>query len=153
MATRGRKIEATMSSRRRSAIRRLAVHFPLTSIESVVELFREQICQPNCPNLAVLSIVLGAVEHGLTCDTPPSGVGEKSSFPIVELDVIETLYDRFSELLRSTISADELTSCRRASGSTRAVVRRVSDVVWSCLQGSYAKDRAHMQSLHTLLTG
>jgi len=157
MATRGRKLKISPASRRLSSLKQFASYFPLNSPKLVVELFREQISQSTCPDLAVLSIILGAIEHGLTCDTPPvsaiPGSVNKLSFPVIQLNQVELLYEKFSTLLRDAISTDELASCRRPGWSTRVVVRKVSDLVWSYLHSSYQKDRAHMQSLYSLLNG
>ena len=37
--------------------------------------------------------------------------------------------------------------------ATRELVKRVSDVIWNSLTRSYYKDRAHLQSVYSYLTG
>ena len=42
---------------------------------------------------------------------------------------------------------------REVRGASRALVKRVSDIVWNTLSKSHYKDRAHLQSIYSYLTG
>jgi len=128
-------------------------HFPLKTTEAVIELFESQIYGVREPDLAYLSLVLGAIEVRMTTDTATGT--DDSAFPHVNSSDVESLYDRFLTLLRHNIPADEIASCchGNVSVSTREIVDKVSNVVWSSLSSSYSKDRAHIQSLYSLLTG
>lgn len=143
----------------RSAQKKL---FPLRGIDGVVQLFDAELCKPE-PDLALLSLVLGFVEHFLAVNRvvpanvpgvtfEPLELGCPSScFPTVELSLLAALYERFTAQIRGAV---DLSQYRRpAGGSSRELVKKVSDVIWNSLSRSYFKDRAHIQSLFSLITG
>ncbi|XP_056383423.1 menin isoform X2 [Hyla sarda] len=72
-------------------------------------------------------------------------------FPTLELAVVQALYARFTAQTRGAVDL----SCypRENGGSGRELIRRVSDVIWNGLSRSYFKDRAHIQSLFSFVTG
>uniref|UniRef100_UPI00358DFB03 menin isoform X2 n=1 Tax=Myxine glutinosa TaxID=7769 RepID=UPI00358DFB03 len=121
--------------------------FPLRSAEHVVRLFKTELDGRREPDLALLSIVLGYVEHLLTVRLRPSSVGSTCTFPQVSLELVEALKCRFESQVLSAVDV-----CSYAPGG-RALVSRVSDVIWNTLNRSYNKDRAHIQSLYSYLTG
>jgi len=137
---------------KRAGIRQFKKHFPLKTIDAVVKLFEAQISGRG-PDLALLSLVLGALEVRMTADVTTGN--DDATFPEVNFADIVTLYQRFLALLRQNISPNDIASCRDGAVvvSTREMVHKVSDVVWSCLSGAYHKDRAHIQSLYSLITG
>lgn len=137
-------------------------HFPLRGIDGVVKLFESELSNPE-PDLALLSLVLGFVEHFLAVNrvvpvNVPSVRFEPlkpdcldSCFPTVELNLISALYERFTAQI---LGAVDLSQYRKpAGGSSRELVKKVSDVIWNSLSRSYFKDRAHIQSLFSLITG
>ncbi|XP_053716461.1 menin isoform X1 [Synchiropus splendidus] len=137
-------------------------HFPLRGIDGVVQLFDAELRKSE-PDLALLSLVLGFVEHFLAVNRviPINVPGVRfeplepdcptSCFPTVELGMISALYERFTAQIRGAV---DLSLFRRtASGSSRELVKKVSDVIWNSLSRSYFKDRAHIQSLFSLITG
>ncbi|XP_052458558.1 menin [Carassius gibelio] len=137
-------------------------HFPLRGIDGVVQLFESELSNPE-PDLALLSLVLGFVEHFLAVNrvvpvNVPSVRFEPlnpdcldSCFPTVELNLISALYERFTAQI---LGAVDLSQYRKpAGGSSRELVKKVSDVIWNSLSRSYFKDRAHIQSLFSLITG
>ncbi|KAM8880707.1 menin isoform 2-T2 [Synchiropus picturatus] len=137
-------------------------HFPLRGIDGVVQLFEAELRKSE-PDLALLSLVLGFVEHFLAVNRviPINVPGVRfeplepdcptSCFPTVELGMISALYERFTAQIRGAV---DLSLFRRtASGSSRELVKKVSDVIWNSLSRSYFKDRAHIQSLFSLITG
>ncbi|CAN9509776.1 unnamed protein product [Ophioblennius macclurei] len=137
-------------------------HFPLRGIDGVVQLFQAEL-QKSEPDLALLSLVLGFVEHFLAVNRviPINVPGVRfeplepdcptSCFPTVELGMISALYERFTAQIRGAV---DLSQFRRAvGGSDRELVKKVSDVIWNSLSRSYFKDRAHIQSLFSLITG
>jgi len=138
---------------KRKKIRQRMKHFPLKTIDAVVELFKSQISGGREPDLAYLSLVLGAIEVRMTADTA-TGIDD-SELPQVNFTDVQSLYDRFLTQLRHNIPDDETASCRHGDvvGSSKEIVDKVSNVVWSSLSSSYSKDRAHIQSLYSLLTG
>lgn len=137
-------------------------HFPLRGIDGVVQLFDAELCKSE-PDLALLSLVLGFVEHFLAVNRvipinvpgvrfePLEADCPNSCFPTVELGMISALYERFTAQIRGAV---DLSQYRRTpAGSSRELVKKVSDVIWNSLSRSYFKDRAHIQSLFSLITG
>ncbi|XP_064407881.1 menin isoform X2 [Latimeria chalumnae] len=138
--------------------------FPIQSIDGVVKLFEMEL-QKDEPDLVLLSLVLGYVEHFLAVNrvipTNVSGVtfqptkgadqDSLSYFPVVDLTFITALYSRFTAQIRGTV---DLSLYPRTGGiSSRELVKKVSDVIWNSLSRSYFKDRAHIQSLFSFITG
>ncbi|XP_073514458.1 menin isoform X2 [Phyllobates terribilis] len=72
-------------------------------------------------------------------------------FPTLELAVVQALYARFTAQTRGAVDL----SCypRENGASGRELIRRVSDIIWNGLSRSYFKDRAHIQSLFSFVTG
>ncbi|XP_034532362.1 menin [Notolabrus celidotus] len=137
-------------------------HFPLRGIDGVVQLFDAELRKAE-PDLALLSLVLGFVEHFLAVNRviPINVPGVRfeplepdcpsSCFPTVELGMISALYERFTAQIRGAVDLSQYR--RTAAGSSRELVKKVSDVIWNSLSRSYFKDRAHIQSLFSLITG
>ncbi|XP_067301363.1 menin [Pseudorasbora parva] len=137
-------------------------HFPLRGIDGVVQLFEAELKNPE-PDLALLSLVLGFVEHFLAVNrvVPVNVPGVRfeplnpdcpnSCFPTVELNLVSALYERFLAQIRGAV---DMSQYRKPTGSSsRELVKKVSDVIWNSLSRSYFKDRAHIQSLFSLITG
>lgn len=129
-------------------------HFPLQSIQDVVDLFKDQMNDSDEPNLALLSIVLGAIENALTVNRALSGEVDHSKtlepiFPVIELETVEALYEKFVTHVKRSVDLTKY-PCETA---TRELVKLVSDVIWSSLTRSFYKDKAHLQSLYSFLTG
>ncbi|XP_053305152.1 menin [Spea bombifrons] len=72
-------------------------------------------------------------------------------FPTLDLSVVQALHARFTAQTRGAVDL----SCypREDGASSRELIRRVSDVIWNGLSRSYFKDRAHIQSLFSFVTG
>lgn len=127
-------------------------HFPLTDIASVVNLFKEQIDGPDEPNLALLSITLGCIENTLTLNRAVSASEDakllRPIFPVVDLSTVDALYTKFETLVKGSVDLTKYPG----GYSTRELVKKISDVIWSSLSRSF-KDKAHLQSLYSFLTG
>ncbi|CAH2108275.1 unnamed protein product [Euphydryas editha] len=130
--------------------------FPLDSIQKVCDLFEEQLRSNKEPDLALFSIIVGSVENNLTnvknSDKDVNLASNKfikMKFPSVEWDEVKSLYERFVSLMRSGVDAKLLSG----DLASRDLVKRVADVVWNSLTRSYYKDRAHLQSIYSFLTG
>lgn len=133
---------------------RVACYFPFQNIQGVVKLFQDQLNRPEEPNLSLLSIVLGVIENILTVNrNVPTDIDTSKSlepiFPVIEFSIIEALYNKFITMVKSSVDLTEY----RSDYATRELVKKVSDVIWSSLTRSYYKDRAHLQSLYSFLTG
>ncbi|XP_071454833.1 menin [Hetaerina americana] len=130
-------------------------HFPLQDISSVVRFFKEQLESSLEPDLALLSIIAGAVENSLTCSRSLTAGKETDTcseikLPPLDYRVVEGLYNKFHVLVKGTIDLSQYVVNKYAS---RELVKKVSDVVWNSLTRSFYKDRAHLQSLYSYLTG
>ncbi|KAJ8337645.1 hypothetical protein SKAU_G00366110 [Synaphobranchus kaupii] len=136
--------------------------FPLRGIDGVVRLFEAEL-QKAEPDLALLSLVLGFAEHFLAVNrvVPANVPGVRfeplepgcpsSCFPAVELSLLSAMYERFVSQIRGAVDMSQYR--RPVGGSSRELVKKVSDVIWNSLSRSYFKDRAHIQSLFSLITG
>lgn len=138
--------------------------FPLTDIDGVVKLFRLHLEKNSEPNLAILSIIVGHIENTLTCSRgvsePPVSYEDEFSdgrfsenhhvLPCVEYETVEALHQRFLAIIKAHVDVASFGSPRYA---TRELVKRISDVVWCTLSSSYYKDRAHLQSIYSYMTG
>ncbi|KAJ8919274.1 hypothetical protein NQ315_003858 [Exocentrus adspersus] len=126
--------------------------FPIKNINTVLQLFRQQLEDTCEPDLALLSIVVGIIENSLTSRSNAAlqvyEPFEQNSLPLLELDAVETLYDKFQNIMNTAVNIN-----KSKSFATRDLVKRVSDVIWNSLTRSYYKDRAHLQSLYSYLTG
>ncbi|CAH1104885.1 unnamed protein product [Psylliodes chrysocephalus] len=128
------------------------VLFPIKSINNVVQLFRNQLESPSEPDLALLSIVAGVIENSLTSRSNAAlqvcEPVEQNNLPILEIKTVEILYDKFRSIMLNAVDQN------KAKGfATRDLVKKVSDVIWNSLTRSYYKDRAHLQSLYSFLSG
>ncbi|KAM8946821.1 menin isoform 2-T2 [Pelodytes ibericus] len=134
--------------------------FPLCSLDSLIHLFKWELSRPE-PDLALLSLTLGFVEHFLAVNrvvptnvtTIPDGgtAGVVPYFPTLDLSVAQALHARFTAQTRGAV--DLSLYPREDDMSGRELIRRVSDVIWNGLSRSYFKDRAHIQSLFSFVTG
>ncbi|CAK8678313.1 unnamed protein product [Clavelina lepadiformis] len=133
------------------------------------------------PNLVFLSILFGYLEHELTVcrlstsdnSSEPENDATKISidasknssltsdeerandtnFPTLELDIVEGLYEQFTLMIKSQIDRSLIELTTRSGYATKLLCKRVSDVIWNGLLPSYHKDKAHIQSLFSYLTG
>uniref|UniRef100_T1J5T3 Menin n=1 Tax=Strigamia maritima TaxID=126957 RepID=T1J5T3_STRMM len=85
--------------------------FPIKSIQDVVSLCKLHLEKGDQPNLALLSILLGAIENLLTCNRSPTQVAEltdkspdsNSTFPALELSIVEALYSKFTTQIKGSV--------------------------------------------------
>lgn len=139
-----------------TAITEYKHHFPLDSIQKVCDLFEDQLRSEKEADLALFSIIVGAVENNLTnvknSDKDVnlhSNKFVKMKFPCVEWDEVRALHERFVTLMRTGVDSKLLSGIY----ASRELVKRVADIVWNSLTRSYYKDRAHLQSIYSFLTG
>ena len=72
--------------------------------------------------------------------------------PPVELHIVEALYAKFEAVVRGYCDLSLFKEEGR-KGASRALIKRVSDIIWNTLTKSQYKDRAHLQSIYSYLTG
>lgn len=155
--------------------------FPLKSIANVVNLFRYHLERPEQkPDLTLLSIVSGIFENTLTSSrvsestaatastaspatlTAKDQIDVLSNFPVVQFDTVEELYKKFQGIFAAQdvkpnkMNVGDKTSLAlttQVTYATREIIKKISDVIWNSLARSSYKDRAHLQSLYSYLTG
>ena len=162
-----------------SSLSELECFFPLRNIDEVNKLFREEIKKRD-PDLAMLSIIIGALEHqftqgknatasvlGITGNAamaPSSSSSEAASTasmtspcqllvePPLSWSMVEALKAKFESVVAgfcdSVLLRDGL-----EGGQIRPLVKHVADIVWNTLTKSHYKDRPHLQSIYSYLTG
>ena len=83
----------------------LRQYFPLQDINSVIRLFGDQLKSTE-PNVAVLSLVCGFIEHHLTCKPSNDNLGpfHHDSFPVFEFDEFCRMYNQYLELIKLKLS-------------------------------------------------
>lgn len=140
-----------------------AESFPISDIPSAVAVFRKEL-EKKEPDLLLLSLVAGAIENTMTCFRPTNeatvAVTAETSYdldqaplrlPDVELHIIEALYTKFYSIIKGSVDPSQFDE--RDGHASRELVKKVSDVIWNTLTRSYYKDRAHLQSMYSYLTG
>merc|ERR550525_504431 len=70
--------------------------------------------------------------------------------PKVELHIVEALCAKFESVIRGYV---DLSVFKEGPYATRSLIKRVSDIIWNTLTKSQYKDRAHLQSIYSYLTG
>jgi len=67
----------------------------------------------------------------------------------LQLSVVEALYEHFVTIVKGSVDL----SAHTEKYSSASLVKKVSDVIWGALTRTFYKDRAHLQTVFTLLTG
>lgn len=123
----------------------------------------EQSLTVNRSAVSFVASVSGDDDDGLLPpdnDTPdaakPTGGGSVDSrrrmvdcIPSVELSDVEVLYEQFVALIKGSVDL----SLHKHKYTSPELLKTVSDVIWTVLTRTYYKDRAHLHSLYTMLTG
>ncbi|CAH1407056.1 unnamed protein product [Nezara viridula] len=126
--------------------------FPLESIPSVLKIFKNELEKPD-PDLALLSIIAGAVENSMTCNkniaSNENDIYDEQKLPSLQYNILNALYTKFHSIIKGSIDVTQY----KSKYATRELIRKVSDVIWNSLTRSYYKDRAHLQSLYSYMTG
>lgn len=147
------------------------IFFPLRCTDAVVQLFREHLVHRKEPNLALLSIILGALENNLTvvrCQMAKQKselvAGEESpdvssaasvarsgsnDVPALQLSIVETLNEQFVTIIKGSVDLSGHTS----KFTTVQLMKKISDVIWGMLTRNFYKDKPHLQTVFSLLTG
>lgn len=166
----GARVKVEMATRRRETKREIwqsrissSSCFPLVSVDSVVDLFLIQLTGGAVPDLALLSIVLGAVENQLTVGLDEAAVADRSSSsgllsPFrrpIGFGEIESLYRQFAGLVRGSadVGRSRASNGKKTLRSSAELIQTVLNAIWAGLSSSYFRDRAHMQSIYSFLTG
>uniref|UniRef100_T1HZF3 Menin n=1 Tax=Rhodnius prolixus TaxID=13249 RepID=T1HZF3_RHOPR len=127
--------------------------FPLEDITSVVKLFKKEL-EKEDPDLVLLSIIAGAIENSMTCGkniTIPNEneLFEEPKLPKLQFHIVNALYTKFHSIIKGSIDLTQY----ETKYATRELIKKISDVIWNSLTRGYYKDRAHLQSLYSFMTG
>lgn len=142
--------------------------FPIRNISNVVAIFRKELAK-NEPDLLLLSLVVGAIENIMTsnrssaqvenlqtCDTVIDFDSIVMNFDSdqllltnVDLHIVEALYTKFYSIVKGSV---DLSKFRRGYANQK-LVEKVSDVILSSLTKNYSKEKSHLQSIYSYLTG
>ena len=152
--------------------------FPLSTVGQVRNLFEAHLKRPQ-PNLALLSLVAGYVENSLTqaketMTFPGDARAEEDDAketedvtnvnlpidPAVTWDAMETLMTKFEATVRGFCDPDLLASVKSGGEwksdviyNCRQLIKHIADIIWNTLTKSQYKDRPHLQSIYSYLTG
>lgn len=130
--------------------------FPLVSFESVITLFKNQLECKEEPDLSVVSIVLGFFENCLTKEP------DSQTFPVLDFETVDTLYKKFKSIVAIAEASFQQTPAHKSKKrdenhepkiATREKIKKISDQIWNSLLRSSYKDRAHLQSVYSYLSG
>lgn len=137
--------------------------FPLNSIEGVIKLFKNQLAKDeNDVDITLISLCLGYFENAFCKLENPN----KNTFPTLEFEELDELYKKFKSIVSiaetSTPTAQQSQSkskknvenqIQEPKVATREKIKKISDVIWHSLLRSSYKDRCHLQSVFSYLTG
>ena len=81
--------------------------------------------------------------------------------PVLYWDLVHALYQKFESIIKSCCDVNLLQAARsnkhlsesERGKDIRALVKHVADIVWNTLSKSQYKDRPHLQSIYSYLTG
>ena len=81
--------------------------------------------------------------------------------PVLYWDLVHALYQKFESIIKSCCDVNILQAARSGEQSNqseraksiRTLVKHVADIVWNTLSKSQYKDRPHLQSIYSYLTG
>lgn len=142
-----------------SDISKISHLFPLESFESVISLFKNQLeTKESSPNLTLISICLGFIENVLCKESHE----KNSTFPIIDFATVETLYKKFKSIVAIAETGPQQPPAQKSKKkepengpkiATREKIKKISDVIWHSLLRSSYKDKAHLQSVYSYLTG
>lgn len=150
--------ENEQKSHKMSDINKIKDLFPLNSFERVLALFRHQIDVRDEPDLTLISICLGFLENSL-CNKEQ---GDAKVFPVLDFETFAGLYKKFTAIVNiaetslhtpATTKSKRREELQEPKVATREKVKKISDVIWNSLLRSSPKDKAHLQSIYSYLTG
>ena len=149
-----------------------ASYFPLRTVNEVVKLFAYE-CDQKEPNLVLLSIVAGTIENAMTKVSEVNLTSyeekvEKTSEnedltnanlkiePPVEWHLVEALLQKFDSIIKGFCDQTLLQRSLKSDASSpeiRKLIKHVADIIWNTLTKGQYKDRPHIQSIYSYLTG
>lgn len=133
--------------------------FPLNSPEKVIDLVKNQLSKPaDEVDITLISICCGFFENFFTKENQTN----KTNFPNVEFHEIDELYKKFKTIVSSAEAAitpqanpkaKKVAESQEPKIPTREKIKKISDTIWHSLLRQNAKDRCHLQSVYSYLTG
>lgn len=135
--------------------------FPLDSAESIISLFKYQLENEEKEiDLTLISICLGFFEN-ILCNRGDNREN-KNTFPTLDFQTFDALYKKFKTIINiaetgleqsQTKSKAKVVDSGELKTTTREKIKKISDVIWNSLLRSSYKDRVHLQSVYSYLTG
>lgn len=102
---------------------------------------------------------MGYIENYLCCKESPNR--STATFPVLDFETVETAYKKFKSIvaIAETVQPPPNSKSKRKEENnepkvaTREKIKKISDVIWNSLLRSSYKDRAHLQSVYSYLSG
>lgn len=129
------------------AIAVLEKYFPIKDVNDLVKIFKYEAEKVN-PKLAYLSIILGWFENQLTQQKNKTA-SYKDIFPIYEWHDFNKLCEEYHNLVVSKFPNPDILR----ELDEQAAIKEVSDFIWHHLSKAFFKDKFHIQSVFSFLTG
>ena len=81
--------------------------------------------------------------------------------PPLDWSTVESLFKKFDGIIRGFCEVELLTEARKSSDRSdpesfekvRKLIKHVADIIWNTLSKSHYKDKPHLQSIYSYLTG
>ena len=144
--------------------------FPLRSLADLRALVEDELKKAQ-PDLVLLSIVIGALEHQWTNTANKANLEVESDSgksegandsvdnpsevkiePQLEWHVVEALIGKFEGIIKGYCDVNLLKEAKLSEGQEskmRPLIKHVADIVWNTLSKSHYKDRPHLQSIYS----
>ena len=145
--------------------------FPLRTVNDVTKVFAFE-CDKAEPDLVLLSIIAGTIENSMTksneVNLPTLATSGKTEEmgdvtnanlkidPQVEWHLVEAMHNKFESILRGFCDVSLLEKAMAADAESyevRKLIKHVADIIWNTLSKAQYKDRPHLQSIYSYLTG
>ena len=81
--------------------------------------------------------------------------------PHLDWNTVESLLIKFDGIIRGFCDVDLLAAAQKAANESdddsfdkvRKLIKHVADIIWNTLSKSHYKDKPHLQSIYSYLTG
>ncbi len=81
--------------------------------------------------------------------------------PPLDWSTVDSLFKKFDGIIRGFCDVDLLSDARKSTSNVdqesfdkvRKLIKHVADIIWNTLSKSHYKDKPHLQSIYSYLTG